>query len=707
MLKSPEFDKIINDEVNFISFNLSTQIDGKIIADLAFRFVLYLLRKRLLAEAEEIINLYLPNNDTGKELRQICENERIKSGVELLNKYNQTIESLNNHTLSLNDATVLFKNLDKTEKSISALLPDTKKLIIKDKSLILDYIILKSFEDEEFGIVLKFIKDQYSDYFKNIRLLHNTAIAALGIIEKGELNISNFKEIISIWLTAIYSDILFVRSLDNSQWDDDYTFTLVDSLGVLKSEELDNLPQNINFETANESNISIGEVQRSLIATFENLLKNEAYEDNFITTISEFYEYEKSAIQCLNDLKLEEEYFSSTPTFAENHKELSNLISYALNNEFNYNCDEESVLKVGILYGIQGDRFKRYSDAKILCSKALDVVAKMQFSQIKLIFTNNNIEKIIIYSELHSTLCNELKSNLDLEIKTDEDYEKIIANYLVVCSALNDANLNYTISNYANRECISRLNDEIIPKSKGLELLGSVYTVIKDNTKLKQNLQSVLNSAVVDIVVEGDVKLRKTVGDFLNTHIHDFEKEIAETLEQALQIIVLTGKKDNLITFIDSLYSKSNYKSKFNQLKSAANEMQVDVDLHNIIELLNNNRVNALQGLRQTYDLYKLHRDHERLCDNLVILCGNVISNDIMESSVYSSQLCTVLDNICNNRSTTFRNSARPLAQTRRGILNQFDSDTRSQLEGLFDYNLSTKGKSIKKGLEYLKRLSE
>ena len=51
------------------------------------------------------------------------------------------------------------------------------------------------------------------------------SVMCLGMAESEMLNDDNYKEVIAVWLTAIYDIRLFIRSLDYTSWDDDFGLT--------------------------------------------------------------------------------------------------------------------------------------------------------------------------------------------------------------------------------------------------------------------------------------------------------------------------------------------------------------------------------------------------------------------------------------------------------------------------------------------------
>lgn len=709
LLKSNNIDKINESKTRLIDF-LASQKRNALIIDLAYRFAIFLIRYGSPESAKELIDQYLPKgHKSTKILNDYYSDQKIKKSISILNEYNEKIKSINCNELPLADAIDLYEKMQYYEDEVTEGLVDLSSKIITNKDIIKVYILSKLFEAESYLDCFTFIETNFIDFYKDDKLFRNIAIASLGAVLTGGMTETNFKKIISTWLTANFNNHLFIKSLADTTWDDNFTFTLQDTLGYISEEEIDKLPDNINNEDITDSNISIGKVQKSLLTTFEGALSNGLYPQDLSSLAMNFYQNEKAAISALNSLESETCELPCTPYFTVYKKELFKSISSTLDNELNYwGINTEEVLKVGILYGLSGGSFKEYSDAIILKNKALEVVNKMNHTQIGLIFSKTNISKIKSYSELFKSFTNDLRMNLSDHIKSDINYETITSNYLKICSVVSDVNLSYMLSNFANRACIAELNDEIIPTSKGIKFLCGVYDIINDNQTLNKNLQSVINNAVIELIMEGDASLQKALNEAIEKHSKEFDKGIVDTLEKSVEIIVLSGKYDGLLSFVNYYKTKSSNKYSLDKICNSASEMRVNVELSEIIGRLNNNSISILQGLRETYHLYQNNKDHRRLCENLVIACGNAIHLYVMKNSTSSAQVCSLLDDICRNRSVTFRSSAAELSNQRREILNNLPYDLRRLIEGGYSpgHTLNSDGIALKKGLDYLQRLS-
>jgi tetratricopeptide (TPR) repeat protein len=129
-------------------------------------------------------------------------------------------------------------------------------------------------------------------FLTNPELLKNTGIVCLRLATSQSLTTANYQRVVALWLTALHSSEVLLASLESTTWDDEYTFTLADSLGVRTINEL---PENVNQRVASESNISLGEAQRELMRAFEtavHAIENAALQ----TQVTAFYDQQKSAL---------------------------------------------------------------------------------------------------------------------------------------------------------------------------------------------------------------------------------------------------------------------------------------------------------------------------------------------------------------------------------------------------------------------------
>lgn len=708
LFKNNSIEKI-KDHNSIIEKFLEKQQRSKLIIDLAFRFSVHLIKNESHDIAVGIIENYLPSNsNTVRFLKDLCQNEKIKSSKIIISEFNQRIEKINSGELGNDETRKILSEISEIDKKCSSSLFDIKDQITGIKQNLIDYAIYTSFKEENYTDCFNYIKKYESKYFKSNILLRNMAIASLGIIETGGMKKDNYKELISILLTAIYCNRLFVDSLNYTSWDDNYTFSLFDSLGCLMEEDLATIPDNVNFDEIDIVNISIGNVQKSLLELLDKSINADFYDDGLKNLAWSFFEEEKDAISSLYGLVLDTPIMGCTPFFMQTQDEFNSLIKNALLNELKFSdINVEDVLKVGIRYNIEGKEFKDYSDSIILKNKAVEVAKAKNYTQAKLIFTGSNVKKIKRYEELLTSLSNDLREIFKSLISNEADFEDVISIYLMVCAALNDPGLDYMVSNSANKICISKLNEDSIKKHQALKLLVDVYEVTKENTKLNENIQAILNSSIFDIVIEGNKQMKEAFFALNSETFSDFEKGIIEEFEENLDALVITGKNSELVSFTSTLKTKTSLKSAVNRIILRTNDIQINIELSKIIDKLNSHSISDLQGLKLTYDLYRSNKDHKRVCENLVILCGNVIQAHVITRTSSTYQITTILDELKINRSIVFVQSASVLAIQRREILSSLPLNIRNLLNGYVPgQSLNLEGEALKNGLRYMELLS-
>lgn len=702
-----KFNNSINQ--NVISELLSKSKRNSVVVDLAYRYAIYLIRNKEISIALNIIEKYLPSksNDVIK-LITFCKNAEIKRAKELLDNLNMRIEMINTQTLSIDDAIQLNTEIEFMNDYCS-ILSDINGRIIEVKDDINDYIIFKSFETENYQECLRNIKKHGNNIINDGILFRNAAIASIGIIAVGGMNESNYKELISFWITAVFNVKLFIDSLAYTSWDDNYTFSIQNTLGSLTGEDVENIPDNVNYDDVDNTNISIGEVQKKLLDEIEYLISQDFYNDSLKIACLDFLHTEINAISSLCNLELVDQYFGCTPYFALQNSFLLEKISLSLTNELQYSgSNSENVLKVGLLYNIKENNFKRYSDAIILKKKSIEVIRLKSESQIKLIFTKQNINKVKDYDELYLELCNDLRGEFKNQIKDEKCFEKTINLFLTVCHAVSDQNLDYLVSNFANKICVSKLNEESISKSDGLKILADVFEVINNNNQLNENIQAIMNAATIDIILEDDRALKNTFFKTIENTNGVFEKGIIETLNNAVEIVIISGKIGGLTKFVTDFNTKATLNGALNNILTKAKDIQVNFELSNIIEQLNNGSISEIVGFERTLELFKRNKNHIRVCENLIILCGNLIHSHVIQRTSSSSKVTRLLDDLANNKSIVFKRFAVQLSNQREEILNSLPVEARHLMtgSGLPGQSLTPEGEALKKGLNYLKQLS-
>lgn len=622
--------------------------------DLAYRYSIFLLKSTRPSDAFNIITEYLPEE---KKLTDFCNNIFIKEAEDELAKLNSCIEKMIQGDLSSEDASLLIKRFNSISKTITNKLPDTASTIKNSKSKIENYILSQLFREEQYETAFDELMKLYPNYIGNDKAFQNIAICSIGLLDNGCSVDSKIKLAIAIWLSAVHSDRLFVNCLDYTSWDDQYTFTLQDSLGNTCESDYEELPDNINYDDPIDNhNISIKDVQNSLITRIEQILHSK------YSQYEKFYTSEKNAIENLIQLNLDESFIMATPYLAKSNGRIHKSISDALDHDYEQNYDNnEDVLLSGVTYGLSNEVYSEYSNAQNAlenCKKSLSGTVPNIRSAFSL------ISKVKEFDNLYSSLKSFVSTSLNDDIKADMDFKKFLDRYEIVCKALNDTAISLSCANYVNGKVVRLLNDDSIKERDGVGFLVRIYNLAPSNVQVKQNLEAVLSN------------LARSCAETPNT-----------SDETALNKALVDTK---------------------NVFKNKVEDARVQGVLNGIVDKVNNNKMDKSKALKTVYDLYVKFPDNDRVCQNLVTLCDLCISEYVIKDAYGVRSVKSTLDSINRNKSAAFKRHATTLAKEYREIWNQLPQNTKMLLSGLggaYGQTLNDKGLSLKEALDYYKKL--
>ena len=662
--------------------------------DLSYRYCIWLIKNTSAKNALDFIKEHLPNED---ELIDICNNEYIVEAEASLAELNASIEDMTTGKMSLSDATKLASKIDSYDATISPYLENVHSKIISLKESIQSYILSKSFEEGDYKLALKLLKDTGVSWFLDDIYLRNVAIACLGIAENGLLNKLNYKEVISYWLTAVYRDQLFVQSLDYTSWDDSYTFTLDNSMGGSKDESFDTLPDNVNFDEAIEGSvISICEVQQSLLGRFEAAIESL---DNFYR---QFYDTQKDAMDSLVKLNLDHPCMIAAPYLANNTRKCINEIKGTLDYEYD-NYGNENILKVGLMYnltsGVYGD-YKTATTAIDDCSKAILTKSVVQVNSA---FCDSAIDSIREFPDLYSSFVANLQNALSSLIKDEADYKTVMSLFIPICRLINDSTIAYMFGNHINQCVVGELNDEKLDLATGLEDMVSVYEVAKNCSRLKDNIGNVIEALIGKYVTEEkstDLSALKTV---LSKTGREFEPNVEKTLtEQVVMVAVISDHLDSIKGLATISANSESLRLRLSHIKDEAEEASINLQLSQIVDKVNNNKILYYSALQKVYSLYEVHQNNKRVCENLCTLVGMCIREYVIPDKVGKSTVMTIFDKLKYNKSTTYKSCASSLREERENILGSLPYEARRLLTGGTAYGstLNAEGIRLKNALQ-------
>lgn len=656
--------QITEDVEQDIDYMLQQKANQSLHNDLAYRYACYLIKAIRPNDAERIVQDYIPGET---QLAAICTNLYIKESEKYLQEFNDKFALIEDGKLSLEEASDFYKRFDHYKQVISRNLTDTTNKFVTYRRKLENYIIKAYFDKEMYADAFEKLPRIYPNFFEDDTNFRNVAIAALGTVESDEpIGDELCKKAISVWLSAIYNDRLFVKSLDYTSWDDQYTFTLEESLGGTSDYDYENLPDNINFdEPVENENISIAAVQNSLISRMEMFVRDDR------PSLETFFNTEKDALDAMIELRLDEKCIVAAPFFAKQTKHILESIKDSFDTELTHGYgNEEDVLALGVQYGFTDGEFGKYKEAKgwaDLYKSAANQNVRELHQRLA------NLPQIKAFSKLYDSVKSFFSNKMSESIKDKMNYRKFIDTYEQICLAFNDTPLSMAFSQYANGEVVHLLNDDSMSLRDGIGYMVRIYKVAPSSIQVKKNLEGMLCNLAASC---------------------------AEKPNSSDEQVLNKALRDTGSTF-----------------RSAVDDARVQGALSAIVDKVNNNRMTKRKAFDEVYSLYQKVPNNDRLCENLVTLSGLCISEYIIGQKTGASSVKRTLDNLNNNKSDTFKRHAKKLLDDYNNIMSQLPYQTRSLLGEDDDSpisllmrinsntTLNSNGLALKEGLGYFKKL--
>lgn len=253
-----------NENIEISTFTAIYKAPIELQNDFFYRYVKKLLLRNEIDDAKEIIDKRLDKRR--KEVRLL--NDYIKSkqqqiAIQQIEEINRSLDNLYKESFPITEVKNLYDSLDQVIEFVNLYLPEAAIKIQELKpslfNRLLSYYINNNQFVNAFNLIYKF-----PVFWESPELLKNLGICCYNITDQGKLSEKNYKTLISSWLTAVFSDKVIINSLEESQWDDNYTFTLIDSIGS-NYDIYGDLSENVNNDDVSETNISIGQIQRELL----------------------------------------------------------------------------------------------------------------------------------------------------------------------------------------------------------------------------------------------------------------------------------------------------------------------------------------------------------------------------------------------------------------------------------------------------------
>lgn len=626
--------------------------------DIAYRFALILLKSGEDKEALSVLKEFLPQEE---HLRKACEQGDMIKAIAKLEDFNEKIEAVKSKTLSSEDAVYFINHMLEYADTIKPILDIPRNRLREYRNKLKNYAIFKLFDEGRFDVAFEKMIKEHKDYLDDFTALRNIAIVCLNMAEAKQLTESNYKEVISVWLTSIYQEQLFIESLDYTSWDDQYTFSLCDAYGHFDEGTHDDLPDNVNYDDPNDSNVvSIREVQRILLDRFEASISD-------VQEYHVFYNSEKDAMDRFIALNLDEKCRIVAPFLSHKDDTVFQDIHDALEQDRQEGYENwEDVLYVGSLYQMPESIYEEYSSAKSYYEDCITTINTMNETGAAMVFKSATINLIRKYEKMSSALISYAKSKVSsLSSDSKNEFKRNYDFYLLICNAIKDDTLSFIFSNYVMQYVVGEVNSESMGKAAAANIIISIYLLDKNNGRVRDNLTTL------------------------------FEMLVHENTPAASKAVAML--LDKLKNFDPITFQKLNNENE---------QAKIDKELNGIVDKVNKRTMSESDALGKVYDLYSINPQNSRLCENLAQLCEICIMKYIANQESGSMSVCRTLDKLKVNKSRTFNNHNGNLGAAYRKIWGQLPSDAKLTLMGLNpNATLNASGQALKKALDYFKAL--
>ena len=475
--------------------------------ELYYRYATKLIKSKKYLEAEEIISSHL-NFDSPEidNLREILNTEKNNTTVKTITDINTSIDKLYNNDLSTEELKSLYDSLDKASDEVSVLDKQLSQKISDIKPTLFNRLLTRYIKLEKYEDAIEIIQ-KYPKFWEIPELLKNLGLCCFGLTSKGLLTDSNYQIVISGWLSSVFSDRVILKSLDNTTWDDNYTFTLLEAIGSSFSHH-EEVPDNVNYDLVSEKNISIGETQKELLQQFESIIHKEIKDANLSKLVNDFYDNEKEAIEKIITI-INNDIFFSTPYFAKSNG-LHNEIIKELDKHYQIYSNEDA-LEAGVPYVVDSDStiVYQYFHAYDLIEKvkSASTCIGMDFRvRIKILDQSykRHVEK---FEKIKNSLEDLLYNIISKKITDNNKNEKIIL-IMQECISFSYENdkLKHQYSNYVSNYCISKVNDGEFDYFKALSLMKDAYLYSPNNPKIVRNFITLIRFNLLDILNDNTIK---------------------------------------------------------------------------------------------------------------------------------------------------------------------------------------------------------
>ncbi|MDG1245915.1 MAG: hypothetical protein P8N74_05420 [Polaribacter sp.] len=549
----------ISQSVSLVNSSEIKKSDKNYQKELYYLYAIHLLKNKEFSEAENIISQHLnfQSSDINK-LKEIYKTEKSNNAVKTVSEINTSIDKLYNNSLATEELKSFYDSLDDVSNELSDVESKLSEQITAIKPTLFNRLLTQYIEIEQYDKAINIIY-KYPKFWESSELLKNLGICCYGATSKGLMTERNYKDVVSGWLTSVFSDKVILKSLDATTWDDNYTFSLVEAIGSNYS-SYEVIPDNVNYDEVSALNISIGDTQKELLQQFETIIHKEIQDTSLSTLINDFYDKEKKAIKKIIT-QIENDIFFATPYFAISNG-LNNEIISELDNDY-HTYSNEDALEAGLPYikNSKSTVVYQYFFANDLIEKVKSAIGNENSSTIKKLNTKKNKKWIEKFDSISSSVEDNLFNSVSNKISEDDENVKLIS-IMEECISFSNQNekLKHQYSNYVASYCISQINENNIDNFKGLSLMKGAYLRSPNNPRIVKNFITLIRFNLMDMLND---QTRNSKGiynllDWVKSNMSQTYKQNSDELSKARREILQQLKQSGVDTSLfddNSVYS--------------------------------------------------------------------------------------------------------------------------------------------------------
>jgi len=485
--------------VHVEDFKKYSAIPEPVKADFYFRYTVQLIQQNKFTEAEKILCDYLNivSEDVDK-LWKICNAEKIKYVIQEISIINDRLLKLYETENSSNDILETYSYISSSGKEIVKIIPELKPTLKEIIPSLFNRVLTEFHENKQYEEIIELIT-KYPEFYNSPALLKNLGNVCIKLIDEGFMTDQNYKMLICLFLTSTYNDSVMLYSLKETVWDDEYTFSLSDSVGP-KFKDWSDLPENVNFDEISETNVSIGESQRFLLNQFECLINEKIVETELLKKVHTFYNSEKNVLDQLVGY-IEKEMVISSPYFAQTYYMQDDILSEI--EDFYLESGDEEALEIGEYYNTKksNSTITNFTEAKVNFTKLITSIKGGDHEKIRSALSNLDLTLIIEYDTISEKIEGELVQAFKHVIEHDDENEELLQIFQATIKiSPTKEKLKYQYANYAADLCVSKINADRMSNYKGLQIMLDAYKSMPFDNRVCRNIIILIRMNIMDIL---------------------------------------------------------------------------------------------------------------------------------------------------------------------------------------------------------------